>query len=467
MRSLRPVFLSFLFVLVCVPALAETIYIPPVIIEGLHHTVLYDNFINRDGTVRDAVTFPSGPGTFSGPGFTASIRTGDIVVVRFEAPAGQQFSVTGHPNATSNYFFLSAEWFTGTGDWGSYASPGTVTFENLIGTAPTETWKQFMVSDNGQSLRVDCQFRVSGEFTFKAIEIRLEVTQPLMKQWRVYGGVDSSSAPSFGATSVRYGGPLDDRTIMAIEPLTVQIPPVEIAELHHTHLFNSYDNRGTLRDAVTFPSGPGSFSGPGFTAPISDGTEIRVRFEAPAGKQFVVYRHPDATSSYFFLNALWHTGLSDSGSYSSDGTVTFENLKGAAPTESWKQFMVSNNGQSIKTDCSFTVNGTFFFTAVEIIFTVSQPLAELARTYGAVNSYSAPSFGSTAIRYGGPLTDRTVMSIVPIGPTDCAEVVGQGFQLLQDLSGDCRVDMEDFAMFVSGWLQCNDPQDPACTANWP
>lgn len=33
---------------------------------------------------------------------------------------------------------------------------------------------------------------------------------------------------------------------------------------------------------------------------------------------------------------------------------------------------------------------------------------------------------------------------------------------MADLNGDCYVDWRDFAIFVSEWLQCAEPTDPAC-----
>jgi hypothetical protein len=250
---------------------------------------------------------------------------------------------------------------------------------------------------------------------------------------------------------------------------TINIPPVEITSLSHFAWYNSLEDMGGVSDTVTFPSGPGTFSGPGFTAAIGNGDTVVARFEAPAGKAFVVTHHPTAPFNTFSFYAEWRTGEADWGSYSSVGTITFENLTGTAPTEVSKQFMVSDNGKAISLNAQFNVIGDFEFTAIKITFTVSQPLADISRTYLSVDSSSSPSFGTyagTAV-FGGPVADQTVMAILPIGPRSCQDVIQGGYQLPLDLNGDCHVDFADFAILASGWLSCNDPADAACTPNWP
>ena len=36
---------------------------------------------------------------------------------------------------------------------------------------------------------------------------------------------------------------------------------------------------------------------------------------------------------------------------------------------------------------------------------------------------------------------------------------------IADQTGDCRVQLDDLAIFASDWLRCNDPENPAC--EWP
>ena len=250
---------------------------------------------------------------------------------------------------------------------------------------------------------------------------------------------------------------------------TINIPAVEISSLHHNFWYDSFDDMTVVSDTVTFPSGPGGFSGPGFSASVGDGDRVVVRFEAPSGKKFKVTKHPDATSNIFFFGAYWATGAGDSGSYASTGTVTFENLSGSALTEKWTQFMVFNTGQVIKVEGQFDVGGDCEFSAVEIELSVSQPLADAMRTYGNVNSFMSPSFGVSASSgyHGGSIGDQTVMAIVSLRPTTCDEVKQQGYRLPQDLNGDCHVNLEDLGIFVSAWLRCNDPVDSSCSPNWP
>ena len=52
----------------------------------------------------------------------------------------------------------------------------------------------------------------------------------------------------------------------------------------------------------------------------------------------------------------------------------------------------------------------------------------------------------------------------------CADVLAEGLAMKADLSGpagvpDCVIDLYDFAVMASGWLDCNDPRNTDCI--WP
>lgn len=206
----------FTFVLMfCVSiSIAETIEVPPIKVTSLVHSSYYDNIFDLQQW-NDSVTFPSGPGGFSAPGFSASIGTGDTIVVRVEAPAGKKFVITKHPAATNNVFYLNAYWFTGTGDASSAASVGNVNFENLNGTAPTNTYQLHRVSDNGEAIKVTLIYDVNNDFSFTAMDIEFVVSHTLAEAFRTYGSVLSSSTRSFGATAEGAGG-LADQAVMEI-----------------------------------------------------------------------------------------------------------------------------------------------------------------------------------------------------------------------------------------------------------
>jgi hypothetical protein len=60
--------------------------------------------------------------------------------------------------------------------------------------------------------------------------------------------------------------------------------------------------------------------------------------------------------------------------------------------------------------------------------------------------------------------------VVTLTIPTCADVLADGRALKGDLSGpagvpDCVIDLYDFAVMASGWLDCNDPQDTDCI--WP
>jgi len=51
-------------------------------------------------------------------------------------------------------------------------------------------------------------------------------------------------------------------------------------------------------------------------------------------------------------------------------------------------------------------------------------------------------------------------------PRTCAQVLQMGYTLEGDLDNDCRVDINDLAIFMEHWLECHDPQDPSCAHPW-
>ncbi len=52
-------------------------------------------------------------------------------------------------------------------------------------------------------------------------------------------------------------------------------------------------------------------------------------------------------------------------------------------------------------------------------------------------------------------------------PANCNEVIQGGFRLAGDLNNNCRIDLSDIAILAADWLQCNNPLDIDCSANWP
>jgi hypothetical protein len=151
-------------------------------------------------TIRNTVTFPSGPGVFNGPGFNASFGQGDVIVTRFVPPAGSYFAVKKHPDSSIQMFNLNGVWQGGSGSTSNFPTP-TITFENLTGTAPTITYSMTALSNIGNSLVVDFQSNVIADFTFTAIKISFPVTHSVTRTNRKYGSVTSGSSPSFGVSA--------------------------------------------------------------------------------------------------------------------------------------------------------------------------------------------------------------------------------------------------------------------------
>jgi hypothetical protein len=51
-------------------------------------------------------------------------------------------------------------------------------------------------------------------------------------------------------------------------------------------------------------------------------------------------------------------------------------------------------------------------------------------------------------------------------PRSCEQVLQMGYSLEGDLNADCQVDIDDLAIIMNHWLECNDPQDDTCDHPW-
>ena len=221
----------------------------------------------------------------------------------------------------------------------------------------------------------------------------------------------------------------------------INIPPVEVSTLHHFFAADPFSCDTFGNDGVLFPCAPGDCSGPGFTASIGTGDTIIARFEAPAGKKFLV-THAGAVQQSLIVNAKW-IAAGDTASNFVTGTVTFENLSGTPPISTFSQNGLSNNGEVIKVLEQFDVVGDFEFTAIEVEFVITHPVPSTPRTYMPVSSTSAPSFGSGF--FGPSICDVTVMTITEVSPP---------LPCPADLDGDGTVGIVDFLTLLANWGPC-------------
>jgi hypothetical protein len=213
---------ALLSVLLASSAASAVVIIPPVEISGLvHRSVLDDLWRPSKRYLGDGVGFPPSPkGTYSGPGFTASIQQGDTIVARFQAPSGYRFVVTPAIASLGNAFTFNASWKgAGSGPIRS-AYPSTILFENLSGPAPTSTYDLAAVNDTGNWIYAYREFTFDAAFSFTAIQLSFTAAPTLPGLPITYGPVQSGSTWAFLASSAV---DLDhyDQTIMSIEPVPV------------------------------------------------------------------------------------------------------------------------------------------------------------------------------------------------------------------------------------------------------
>jgi len=179
------------------PSSAATIVVPPVAI-----TALYDssNYGGMPGRVCDSITIPARGSTHSG--FSATITTGDVVVVRIQAPAGKKFVVHAPFGATPGVFSFSLYWQTGTVDGISHLDTHAMTFENFHGSPPAETYSLVALGDQLNIVEVWKMFSFSEGFEFTAIEFRVTASSPLPPVALTFFDVASYTMPAFLAVGI-------------------------------------------------------------------------------------------------------------------------------------------------------------------------------------------------------------------------------------------------------------------------
>lgn len=196
-------------------ASAATVNVPPVVVTSLNH-VRQVTSSPVQTILRDSVFIPTGGGTYSGPGFSAAIGTGDTIVVRLEAPAGQAFNITPGPGASGTYFGFYLYWHTAMSDSSSSIPTPTVTFENFQGAAMTNTYTLSYVASAGQAIVVNLQYDVNAACSFSAVQISFPVTHALASTPRTYGPVQTFSSPAISAASIYNSNYPGNPIIMAL-----------------------------------------------------------------------------------------------------------------------------------------------------------------------------------------------------------------------------------------------------------
>lgn len=405
--------LSFLWVVTILTAHASaaTIAIPPITITNLADDASYVP-PPAESSSTSGVTFgPSGPGTFISSGFTASINSSDQVTVRIQAPVGQQFKVLMPANATSLEIGCLARWISGGGSGGAQpSSPSTVTWIALQGPAPARTADLNYITNNGRLIVVENTFTASAAFSFQALEITFTVANN-PSGTNTYNPVSSVNTPSFYARARGVGLAVSPAMEFESLPVITQaLPPVTITSLAHQYVTGPLN---TAQDSVTFSSGPGTYTSSGFAATLEQSNELAVRFEAPAGKAFLVRKWAQATDTKLVFRGTW-IGAAGPSSQVVNDTVTWEGLSNLPPTLIVGENSVSDNGGQISVRHEFQVTDSFYFTAIEIRFPILNSTPGTAYNFAPIASTLTPSMG--AIASGPTLGNVPVMDIVDLVP---------------------------------------------------
>ena len=95
---------------------------------------------------------------------------------------------------------------------------------------------------------------------------------------------------------------------------------------------------------------------------------------------------------------------------------------------------------------------------------------------GFVGEYQAPIvrgqiFGFFAQQWIGPVTDGQDNGVDFLtswngAPATCQQALFAGHGLAMDFDGNCRVGLEDLAVFINEWLSCVQPGVAGCDEPW-
>ena len=58
------------------------------------------------------------------------------------------------------------------------------------------------------------------------------------------------------------------------------------------------------------------------------------------------------------------------------------------------------------------------------------------------------------------------LNFLEVVPNNCEAIVAAGYSFAGDMSGDCEITFEDYAMIAEDWMHCNDPTDESCIKKW-
>ena len=169
------------------------VVVPPTVITAIQSWRVYNAGQNLTEEASAVDPFENPEGYTGGEAFTASIGTGDTVVLRLQAPTGHQFRI--RHRSPHNYQLLMFSFYHQSSGSAQFGSPhgSSIRFENGVGTAPVPVFALTHLSEAGNFLGVDAEYNVVGDFTFTAFEARITVTAPLVPEPRNYFSVNTAA----------------------------------------------------------------------------------------------------------------------------------------------------------------------------------------------------------------------------------------------------------------------------------
>ena len=162
--------------------------------------------------------------------------------------------------------------------------------------------------------------------------------------------------------------------------------------------------------------------------------------------------------------------------------ISFSNWVGSVPTD-----IVNQRGEitdGVNAAFSFAVEGATVTMTIEISLPIysnwsdagsALDLQSRMDVYVFANVFDAAGdFGDSQVADGAyvALWNGVVMEVNSLvrlletsSPQLCDDIPRQ-FKPQFDFDGNCYVDIGDLGVIAADWLNCNDPEDTACTPNW-
>ena len=190
---------------------AATLVTPTVEVSAMEH--LYYFAVPEMWVINDGAGSTWGLGSYNQPSFSANLSAVNEVVTRVEAPPGMKFVFRMPSDAIWVRLMAGSQWMSAVGDTSSITDTPTITWEGLVGSAPTLDWDWNSVANAGNWVLARNHFIPVGDFEFTALQVEFSFTHAVPDALKTYDPF------KFQLLGTAMGANLPDQTILSIEQI--------------------------------------------------------------------------------------------------------------------------------------------------------------------------------------------------------------------------------------------------------